>query len=358
MSYGTASLTPEYLLPAEWAAQSAIMLTWPHRETDWAEHLEAVDRVYLSISRQVTRFQQLLIVCNSKSHQRVISQKLADAAIDTDHLLFAIAPSNDSWARDHAPLTCIGDKGALLLDFQFNGWGGKYPADLDNRINQNLFHSGLFTDAEYRTVPLVLEGGAVETDGQGTLLATRSSVLTQSRNPQLTTAQVENLLTRQLGLERFLWLNNGHLSGDDTDGHIDTLARFSDPATILYATATPDDPDHQELEAMAAELREFRQRDGTPYRLIPLPPIPPIISEHGDRLPAGYANFLIINGAVLLPVYNIPQDVEAVRRLQESFPEREIIPINCLPLIRQNGSLHCITMQFPQQVTLSPALSD
>jgi len=350
-------LTPNYLLPAEWAVQSAIMLTWPHGETDWAEDLESVDQVYLAISRQVILFQQLLIVCNSDSHLQVITRKLTDAAIDTDRLLFAIAPSNDSWARDHAPLTCIGDKGALLLDFQFNGWGGKYLATLDNQINQTLFHSGLFADTEYRTVPLVLEGGAIETDGQGTLLATRSSVLTQSRNPQLTTAQIESMLTLQLGLDRFLWLDNGHLSGDDTDGHIDTLARFADPGTILYATAMPDDPDYPELEAMAAELHQFTRHDGTPYRLIPLPPIPPIISEHGSRLPAGYANFLIINGAVLLPVYNIPQDAEAIRCLQESFPERAIIPINCLPLIRQNGSLHCITMQFPQQVNFSRTLS-
>lgn len=330
------------------------MLTWPHQETDWAEQLEAVDQVYLAICRQVSRFQQLLIVCNSERHQEVIVQKLADADIDAEQLRFAIAPSNDSWARDHAPLTCLGDKGALLLDFQFNGWG-KYPANLDNQINQRLFRSGIFTHTEQRTVPLVLEGGAIETDGQGTLLATRSSILTRSRNPQLTTAQIESILAEKLGFKRFLWLDHGHLSGDDTDGHIDTLARFADPATILYATATPDDPDRPELEAMAAELSKFTQRNGTPYRLVALPPIPPIKSEHGARMPAGYANFLIINGAVLLPVYNIPQDAAAIGCLQKSFPDREIIPINCLPLIRQNGSLHCITMQFPRQVSFAEA---
>nr|WP_275097549.1 agmatine deiminase family protein [Sedimenticola hydrogenitrophicus] len=348
-------MTSEYLLPAEWANQSAIMLTWPHRQTDWADHLAEVDQVYLAISRQVTRFQRLLIVCQNERHHKLISGKLAAAGIAPERLHFAIAPSNDSWARDHAPLTCIGEKGALLLDFQFNGWGGKYPAELDTRINQQLFRAGVFAATEQRSVPLVLEGGAVETDGLGTLLATRSSVLTRSRNPDLTADQVESILSQQLGFDRFLWLEHGHLSGDDTDGHIDTLARFADPATILYATATAEDPDYPELEAMAAELRAFRQRDGQPYRLIALPPIPPILSKQGDRLPAGYANFLIINGAVLLPVYNIPQDAAAIRALQACFPQREIIPIDCLPLIRQNGSLHCITMQFPAQVTLSPA---
>jgi len=349
-------LTSKHLLPAEWANQSAIMLTWPHRDTDWADQLAAVDQVYLTICRQASRFQKLLIVCNSERHQQIIVRKLTEAGIATTNLLFAVAPSNDSWARDHAPLTCIGDKGALLLDFQFNGWGDKYPADLDNRITETLFKSGVFAHTPRQLVPLVLEGGAIETDGQGTLLATRSSILTDSRNPQLTTSQVENVLAEQLGFERFLWLDHGHLSGDDTDGHIDTLARFADPATILYSTATPDDPDYPDLEAMAAQLGEFRQPDGTPYQLIPLPPIPPILSADGDRLPAGYANFLIINGAVLLPVYDIPQDGEAVRCLQAHFPEREIIPINCLPLIRQNGSLHCITMQFPEQVNFSDSL--
>mgnify|MGYP002713010164 CR=1 FL=1 len=330
------------------------MLTWPHRQTDWAKQLEAVDAVYLAISRQVTRFQQLLIVCNSADHQQVISRKLAGAGVAVNRLYFVIAPSNDSWARDHAPLTCLGAQGARLLDFQFNGWGGKYPSDLDNQINQRLFQSGVFVESEQRSVPLVLEGGAVESDGQGTLLATRSSVLSQSRNPNLSAEQMESILSEQLGFDRFLWLDHGRLSGDDTDGHIDTLARFANPGTILYATATPDDPDYPELVAMAAELERFRQRDGTPYRLVPLPAIPPIHAESGDRMPAGYANFLIINGAVLLPVYNIPQDALAVECLQHSFPGREIIPINCLPLIRQNGSLHCITMQFPEQVVFSP----
>ncbi|MCW8943650.1 MAG: agmatine deiminase family protein [Sedimenticola sp.] len=343
----------KYSLPAEWAAQSAVMLTWPHPQTDWAEQLEAVEQVYLTISQQVTRFQQLLIVCNSSQHQQLVSEKITRYGINPERVSFAFADANDTWARDHAPLTCLGDAGALLLDFQFNGWGGKYPADLDNQINQTLFSAGTFSGAPYKTIPLVLEGGAIETDGQGTLLATRSSVLTQSRNPSLSEKEIEALLSAEMGFDHYLWLNHGHLTGDDTDGHIDTLARFSDPATILYATATPDDPDFPEMEAMAGELKKFRQHNGQPYKLVPLPPIPPITDDSGERLPAGYANFLIINQAVLLPVYNISQDTAAVDCLGRCFPGREIIPIDCMPLIRQNGSLHCITMQFPEQVSIS-----
>jgi agmatine/peptidylarginine deiminase len=345
-------LKPEYTLPAEWAAQSAVMLTWPHPHTDWAEHLEEVEQVYLSISSQVTRFQQLLVVCNSIEHQQSVSDQLVAHKINLDRVSFAIAPSNDTWARDHAPLTCLNDEEALLLNFQFNGWGGKYPADLDNQINPVLFKSGVFGNTPHHSVPMILEGGAVETDGLGTLLATRSSVLTQSRNPTLSVDEIESLLTKEMGFDRYLWLEHGHLSGDDTDGHIDTLVRFTDPATLLYATATQDDPDFLELEAMAAELRAFRQRNGDAYRLMPLPAIPPITDDSGERLPAGYANFLIINQALLLPVYNIEQDAEAIRCLQDCFPDREIVPIDCSPLIRQNGSLHCITMQFPEQVEL------
>lgn len=344
-------MTPDHLLPAEWAPQSAVLLTWPHPESDWAEHLDEVDEVYLAISQQISRFESLLIVCHSAEHQREIDRKLAAAGISRDHLHYAVAPSNDSWARDHAPLTCLDRHGAArLFDFQFNGWGGKYPATLDNRINQTLFDRGLFGDTAFRSLPLVLEGGALETDGQGTLLATRSSILTDSRNPSLNQEQVEEQLSSALGFDRFLWLEHGHLSGDDTDGHIDTLVRFSDPATLLYVTAGKDDPDYPGLSAMAGELAAFRQRNGEPYELVALPPISPFFSESGQRMPASYANFLIINGAVLLPVYNCPTDREAIDTLQVCFPDRQIIPVNCLPLIRQNGSLHCITMQFPAQL--------
>ncbi|MCW8891182.1 MAG: agmatine deiminase family protein [Sedimenticola sp.] len=343
----------QYSLPAEWVAQSAVMLTWPHANTDWAEQLETVEQVYLTLTQQITRFQPLLIVCNSPQHQKTVAEKIAQYGISTARISFALAASNDTWARDHAPLTCIGNDGAQLLDFQFNGWGNKYPSELDNQISQTLFEAGTFDSTPHQTIPLILEGGAIETDGDGTLLATRSSVLTESRNPGLSQADIEAILSNALGFDRFLWLNHGHLTGDDTDGHIDTLARFADSETILYATATADDPDLPEMEAMAAELRQFRQRDGQPYKLVPLPAIPPITDESGERVPAGYANFLIINQAVLLPIYNITEDEAALRCLERCFPGREIIPIDCMPLIRQNGSLHCITMQFPEPVTIA-----
>lgn len=339
-------------LPAEWFPQSAVMLTWPHAGGDWDDQFEAIESVYLEISRHITRYQALLVVCHSATHYRETAQNLATAEISTERLYFAIAPSNDSWARDHAPLSVVGPEGARLLDFQFNGWGNKYPFELDNLISPTLFKSGIFAGSRERSVDLVLEGGAIETDGQGTLLATRSSILDNNRNPALNPQQVESLLSSQLGFNRFLWLNHGQLTGDDTDGHVDTLVRFTDPGTLLHVTAQPDDPDYPELQAMIGELEAFRQANGKPYRLLALPPIAPCHSAHGERLPASYANFLIINGAILLPVYGVDADNQAQELLQQAFPEREVIAVNCLPLIHQHGSLHCITMQFPEQVRL------
>ncbi|MEA3643453.1 MAG: agmatine deiminase family protein, partial [Lamprobacter sp.] len=300
-----------------------------------------------------------------------------------DRIQFALAPSNDTWARDHGPI-CVIDRASgqrRLIDFRFNGWGGKYPAELDDRITATLYAAGGFArlsenqldsaakrasagpmsshaaaadacvhgaDEGIESSQLVLEGGAIETDGVGSLLAVRRTIIDPARNPGWSQSEIEAELRDRLGLERFLWLEHGQLSGDDTDGHIDTLARFCDPQTICYAASDdPGDPNHPALERLAAELRALRQRNGKPYRLVPLPQPAPIHDEDGQRLPAGYANFLIINQAVLVPVYDDPADEIACERLAECFPGRRIEPLDCRPLIRQGGSLHCITMQLP-----------
>ncbi len=330
------------------------MLTWPHPQTDWADQLDRVEQLYLEISHAICRRQELLIVCRDPRHQHHVKHLLEINQIPLTAVILAVAPFNDTWARDHGPLTVEIENGARVCDFRFNGWGGKYPAELDDRITGTLAATGLFDGSPCQSVNLVLEGGAIETDGAGTLLATRSSILTESRNPGMTAEEVEKILQANLGLDRFLWLESGHLSGDDTDGHIDTLARFCDPHTILYVTAHEGDPDRPELEAMAAELAELRQRNGTGYRLIPLPPILPQYDDEGQRMPASYANFLIINGAVLMPVYGDPSDEAAILCAAQAFPDREIIGIDCRPLIHQHGSLHCISMQFPAALTIRP----
>ena len=343
-------------LPAEWEPQSGVMLTWPHEGSDWGRHLESVHALVAEIGAAITKRQALLSVCRSSRHIDPIRHLLAVAGASMDQALSCVADSNDSWARDHGPLTALHGDAPVLNDFIFDGWGGRFDSYLDSAVTQELYRQKVFGDATIQHRDLVLEGGAIETDGQGTLLATRSSILSRKRNPAMNRTTIERRLGDWLGLERILWLEHGRLDGDDTDNHIDTLARFSDPNTILYASAPRGDTDHAELAAMARQLRTFRSIEGRPYRLLPLP-FPGVHRDaSGRRLPASYANFLIINGAVLLPAYGVSQDDEAVALLSSVFPTREIVALDCRPLIQQNGSLHCLTMHFPLQLELRDTL--
>lgn len=337
-------------LPAEWELQSGIMLTWPHAGTDWRPYLADVEPVYIEIARQVGEFEPVIIACHDESVKARIMALMQQHRVSPDKLRLCVAPSNDSWARDHGPITVLDHDKPRLLDFTFNGWGNKYRADLDNRITGRMHVAGVFGDTPMQSADFVLEGGSIETDGQGTLLTTDSCLLSVQRNPGLTREEIEHRLRGYLHVERIIWFQHGQLLGDDTDGHIDTLIRFASPDTLLYvACDDPDDPNHPALALMAAELAGLKQPDGRPYRLVPLPS-PLITNDGGEVLPASYANFLIINHAVLVPVYGVPPDQAALEIFKECFDDRKIIAVNCRPLIQQYGSLHCITMQFPQGV--------
>ncbi|MFZ4634480.1 MAG: agmatine deiminase family protein [Saprospiraceae bacterium] len=329
-------------LPAEWEPQSAVQLTFPHAGTDWADMLEEVLPVFVEIAETIARFQRVLVVCHNAPETRSLLHN-----IPVDQLILVEIPSNDTWARDHGGITVEQDGKPVVLDFVFNGWGLKFPADKDNLITGHLCQEGVF---KAPCIPggLALEGGGIESDGQGTLLTTAECLLSPNRNPHLDKAQTEEALKTLFGLERVLWLHHGYLEGDDTDSHIDTLARFCDPHTIAYVRCDdPADPHYEALEAMKKELRALTRADGKPYRLAPLPWPQACYAADGHRLPATYANFLLINGAVLVPLYGVPQDAAAMSAFHELFPDREVVGINCRPLIEQHGSLHCITMQYP-----------
>jgi len=337
-------------LPAEWEPQSGVQLTWPHAKTDWAPRLDVVEPVFAAIGAAIARHESLLVVCQDADHRSHVLSHLTRAGADLDRVQLGIAPADDTWARDHGPITVFEDGQPLLLDFLFNGWGGKFPADQDNLLTRNLAAQGRFGSVPVREIDLVLEGGSIESDGGGTLLTTRQCLLSPTRNPSLSREAIEQRLREHLGAERVLWLEHGHLEGDDTDGHIDTLARFCDPATIAHVNCDdPSDPQHAELTQMAGELALLETREGDPYQLMPLP-LPAPIFDGGHRLPATYANFLIINDAVLVPVYEDPADAVALERLGAVFPGRSVVGIDCRELIRQGGSLHCLTMQFPAGV--------
>ncbi|WP_227512874.1 MULTISPECIES: agmatine deiminase family protein [Marinobacter] len=347
-------MTTKRVLPAEWAPQSAVMLTWPHPGTDWADLIDEVEPVFENIAKAVLRHEHVVISCEHVTRLQELERDLnlyAEQNSLPGRAKAVPAPANDTWARDHGPITILTDDRPTLLDFRFNAWGGKFPSEKDDALNNHLFNAGVFGTTATQQVDFVLEGGSFESDGQGTFLTTSECLLTPTRNPAMDRTAIEQLLSEVLGVWRILWLNHGYLAGDDTDSHIDTLARFCAPDHICYVSC-PDvaDEHYSALAAMEEELQEFRQADGSPYKLTPLPWPDAIYDEDGERLPATYANFLIINDAVLLPVYDVPQDEDAITVMKEIFPSREIVPIDCRPLIRQHGSLHCVTMQIPAGV--------
>ena len=300
--------------------------------------LDEITATYHEIAHEIAQRENLLIVA-PKEAQPIINFQLS------------IINSNDTWARDHGFITLTDDEGHhRLLDFCFNGWGEKFPAELDNAINRRLYDEGKLGGKYVDCLDFVLEGGSIESDGRGTVFTTTGCLLAPHRNQPLTKDDIEERLKRELHAERILWIDHGNLTGDDTDGHIDTLVRICPDDTLLYMGCDdPDDEQYDELRLMEEQLKTFRTLEGKPYRLLKLP-MPRPIYDGDDRLPATYANFLIINGAVLCPTYAQPDlDAEALRIIGEAFPDREIVGIDCRSIIKQHGSLHCCTMQFPQK---------
>lgn len=378
--------------PAEWEPQSAVLLAWPHAGTDWAPRLASVQQAYIGLIAAITRFEPVLLCVADETLRTHAETRLAEAGVDASRFGCVVVEYDDTWLRDTGPVTLVsgiadprieseagsaatqthrardmpelGDDDAteateslsvhagaedpafVLLDFRFTGWGGKFEAGHDDRLVEALAGTGLFGQAAHQMVDFALEGGAIETDGQGTLLTTWRCL--QARHPGQARETLARKLCDLLHQDRVLWLEHGALQGDDTDAHIDTLARFAAPDAIVFQSCDdPADPHYADLQAMQGELAAFRTADDQPYRLFGLPWPRPIL-DAGRRLAASYANFLIVNGAVLMPAYDDPADTVAAGVLAQAFPARQIVPVPCRPLIWQNGSLHCLTMQLPK----------
>lgn len=340
-------------LPAEWEKQSGVQLTWPHCETAWYE-LPKVLECYTEIAYNILRFEDLLIACRDIDECRndlLSISREKGYKIDIERIRFYETPINDTWARDHGGISVLGEDGEkYLFDFVFNGWGLKFGCNLDNKITRHLYEQGAFNDDVQGVdmAPYVLEGGSIDSDGAGTMLATSECLCSENRNEYLSREEIEEELCGAFGLERILWLDHGTIIGDDTDSHIDILARFCDRNTIAYMQCEDtEDENYESLHAMEEQLRTFRTLDGEPYRLVPLPlPKPMYLDDY--RLPASYANFLIVNGGVLVPATGQETDRIVKERLEEVFPDREIVMINAEALLSGHGSLHCVTMQFPE----------
>lgn len=328
-------------LPAEFEKQSFVQVIFPHKNSDWAEYLEEAERNFIEIIKAISFYQECLVVCNDLKY---VKSKF------TSHknLYFTEVQTDDTWARDCSCISVYENEEPLLLNFIFNAWGGKFKSDLDNKMSKKL--SRVY-EAQMQDINFILEGGAIESNGKGTLLTTSKCIFNKNRN-QILNEKTLQILKESLGVENILILQNGYLRGDDTDSHIDTLARFVNEDTIVYLKCEDENDEHFSLlKKMEDELKSFIDQDKKPFNLVALP-FTKAIYDEDERLPATYANFLILNEAILVPVYKDKNDEKALKILSKVFPKREIVPIDCSTLIRQHGSLHCVTMQFPKKVTL------
>jgi len=331
---------------AEWDPQDGVLIAWPHPGTDWAYMLEQVTMCYTDMVLNILEDDERLVIVTADAQE--VKDTLGDL-VDWDRIDLYEMPTNDTWVRDYGPITVWNDGRLALADFTFNAWGMKFAADCDNLVSSRLNEQGAFSLPLLNNRDLVLEGGSIETDGNGTVLTTTCCLTAPNRNDRLTRQQLEAELLQRLGCVKMLWLENGTLAGDDTDGHIDTLARFAPGGIILYTGCDdPSDEHFEPLMKMEEDLKQMTDADGNHYHLIKLP-LPDAIYDDGDRLPATYANFLVINGAVLVPIYQQEmKDAEALSIVQKAFPDREMVPIDARTIIRQHGSVHCLTMQIPE----------
>jgi len=332
-------------MPAEWEKQRALLLSFPHEDTDWHNEeceadLEAALSPFIRIAQAIAYSEPVYIICKNKV-------KISSLFCSTRNMTFIEIPTNDTWIRDYGYISIKEDEETKLLDFNFDGWGGKFEAKLDNTVNSVLHKKGYMGTTPLQTIDLVIEGGSIESDGEGTILTTTACLCNPNRNGGLNKEEIEKYLQHYLGTDKVLWLDHGYLAGDDTDSHIDTLARFVNKETIAYVKCDDQEDEHYEsLQKMEEQLQTFTTKEGNAYKLVALPMCKGKYDEERNRLPATYANFLITNNALIYPTYDDKNDNKVGDIFKELFPNKEIIPINCLKLIEQGGSLHCSTMQI------------
>lgn len=325
-------------MPAEWELQDAIQITWPSISTDWKDNLEQVEKCFLMISQLVCKYQNLIILYSpTRNPKKLFNSK------ELLNIYLIEANYNDTWTRDYAPISTVSNGISTLKDFTFNGWGNKYPSGLDNKLNLSLLRKGIYKNLS--KVNFILEGGSIESNGNGIILTTKRCLLNSNRNKNYKFEEIENVLETELYAKKILWLENGVILGDDTDAHIDTLARFVNSDSIVYVKCFDNqNPNFESLNKMENELKKFVKLNQEPFHLIPVPLISVI--ENKENLPASYVNFLITNKQVLIPTYNHPEDEIVINIFKNIFPRKEIEPVYCGEIIKQKGSLHCLTMQL------------
>jgi agmatine deiminase len=337
-----------YRMPAEWEPHAATWLSWPHKEASWPGNFGPIPGVWTEMVRLLSPHEHVNILVNDEAMQSDVRQRLRDAGVDLRRITLHRIPTDDAWARDHGPIFVRRDHeggGELAaIDWIYNAWGGKYPPwNNDDAVPQRIAERLGLRRFEPK---IVLEGGSIDVNGCGTLLTTEACLLNPNRNPQLSQPQIEQALRDYLGVRHILWLGDG-IAGDDTDGHIDDLARFVDPTTVVTVVEdNRDDENYELLQDNLHRLRRMTDQSGQPLRIVTLPMPAPVVHE-GQRLPASYANFYIANGVVLVPTFNDPNDAIALDTLQQVFPDRRVRGIYARDMVWGLGAFHCVTQQQP-----------
>jgi agmatine deiminase len=335
-------------MPAEWAPHRGTWLSWPHKVASWPGRFEPVPAIFVELVRHLTPREEVHINVAGPDDESAVRKLLRSPDIPQGRVLFHFNPTNDAWCRDHGPIFVQRSRkeGAeqAIIDWGYNAWGGKYPPfDLDdvvptriaNELDLPVFHPGI-----------VMEGGSLDVNGAGTLMTTEACLLNPNRNPDLDRDEIEQYLKDFLGVRHILWLGDG-IVGDDTDGHIDDLSRFTSERTIVTVVEDdPSDDNYRPLQENLLRLRSMRDQDNRSLRIVTLP-MPEPLYQGDQRLPASYANFYIANGIVLLPTYRSARDEIARRTLQDLFPTRQVIPVDCTDLVWGLGAIHCVTQQWP-----------
>ena len=336
-----------YRFPAEWEPQRATWLSWPHKEESWPGRFEPIPGVFTEIVKILASFQHVNINVIDRTMHDDVMKRLTEAGVDPGRLTLYPIPTDDAWCRDHGPAFVVkpgAEEPLAVIDWGYNAWGGKYPPyDQDDAVPSKV--------AEYRRLPLfcpgiVMEGGAIDVNGEGCLLTSTPCLLNPNRNPHLSQAQIEWYLREYYNVEKILWVDEG-IAGDDTDGHIDDSARFVNPSTIVAVVEeNREDENYLPLQKNLAQLKAMTDLAGNPFRIVALPMPRPLVFD-GQRVPASYANFLIASGVVLVPTFRDPNDAVALAVLADVFPGRRVIGIDCYELVWGLGTLHCISQQEP-----------
>lgn len=333
-----------FRMPAEWEKQSSIWLSWPHNTETWPKNLEAAQIEFRQLVEAIAESQPVNILVGSEQ------LAAAKASLALENVYFIEIPTNDAWARDYAPTFVKNfvdgaEPELVAIDWHYNAWGGKYPPfDEDQKVARRVAEHLEIQSVSPR---LCFEGGAIEINESGVLLSTKSCALDPNRNPDVGIEQVEQIFGEFLGAKAVIWLNGDAIEGDDTDGHIDQLARFTDDSTIVYAWT--DDKQDEQYNGLAQNLKDLKNglgKYGLEYRLVPLP-IPAAMEFCDRRIPASYCNFLITNNAVLVPRFDVPEDEIALGILQPLFPNRTVVALPSKNLSVGLGSFHCLSQQQP-----------